>query len=177
MRWRAACSIMYQRQHLKPAGECCSVSSRLRLCLPACLSCGPSTVTAADLPLLRRADVWLNFHPVHRAFMLSLFLCPSGCWIFQMRTHPSFLSLPYFCVFLCALSTVFLLAKFKPDLDVFSVVRVRGKFTHVHFWILKVIVMCTVGLTSISIHDQCATSSLSNERLRNLLRILLQQSG
>lgn len=51
-----------------------------------------------------------------------------------------------------------------------------GSDLNLTFIFFKVILTWTVRLTCISTHDRCATSSLSNERLRNLLRILLQQS-
>lgn len=44
------------------------------------------------------------------------------------------------------------------------------------FIFFKASLISMVRLTCISTQDRCATSSSSNERLRNLLRILLQQS-
>lgn len=63
MRWRACAfnnvSEAASKSQLGMTAPSCPVWGS---CLFVCLSCAPSTVTTADLPLLRGADVWLNFH-------------------------------------------------------------------------------------------------------------------
>lgn len=106
MRWRAAYSIMDQRQRFKNSWGsplCLVLSARLSLCMSS-TPVRPLQVCT----LLRGADVWLNFHPVDRVFVhfalsprTSLFL--RVCFLLRNRRSPPFsLCFCYSCSVSCS---------------------------------------------------------------------------